>query len=153
MPLEQSELDVAVAKYKEYRDNGFKNSEIRAEIKADPAKYKAGEIDEILDALYAAPAAQGQDEAEADPGFDPSEPDKPVISSSKGLNKDYEEWTVDPQWEDIRNEMDKITGRKIVGWTKLKKLRVTRVTVRIAEELNSQSQNTLLRLFPITSKP
>lgn len=149
MPLQQDVLDAAVVKYTEYIRNGFKPSEIRTEIKADAAKYKAAEIDEIFDTLYSAPPKQEEEEDGSELGYDPGEPNKPVVAHSAGLNRDYEEWSVDPQFEEVRDAMDKIIGQKVTGYEKLKKQRVTRLTKKVAEELNSQSLNSRIRLYPI----
>lgn len=148
MPLDKDILDAAVKTAREYKDNGFKPSEIRAELKKE--KYKVDEVDEIMDALYeASPSPEYQKRQEYNPDLepDPNEPNKPVTTKTKGLNRDYQLYSVEPKYENIHDETGKAIGRKLVSYDKLKRIRFTRVTEKVANELNSQSENTRERLF------
>jgi hypothetical protein len=146
MAISKRKLAEAVAKFIEYKENGFTTDEIRAEILKDESAYKPAEIDQILtaiDAVEDTPGEQGDHSGNA--------PETPVISTSAGFNKDYDEYQVETNRENVYDELNKYIGTRIVGYTKLKKVRTTRVTEKIADEINSQSMNTNIRLYPVNS--
>lgn len=70
---------------------------------------------------------------------------------SPSLNRTYEEWPVKPRYEDVTDQMGKVLGKKLIDFEKQaqKPLRTTVVTEDKAEILNSQSENTGLRLYEI----
>ena len=76
--------------------------------------------------------------------MDGGQPDAP-----KTVNKKYEEWRVEPKYEDVKDEMGKTIGRKLKEFEKLKMLRRTSISESTAIELNSQSENTGVRLFEV----
>jgi hypothetical protein len=67
----------------------------------------------------------------------------------KTLNKVYEEFRVAPEHEEVKDQMGKVLGNKLTGFRKLdiKPLKTTSIHPDKAEELNSQSINTGLRLY------
>lgn len=64
-------------------------------------------------------------------------------------NKVYEEFQVEAQYEDVTDQMGKVLGRKLTGFEKKKDkpIRTTAITPERAEYLNSQSENTGVRLY------
>ncbi|MDP4151186.1 MAG: hypothetical protein Q8943_17400 [Bacteroidota bacterium] len=150
MPLEKDVLDACVAKYSEYRGNGMKPSEIWAEVKKDPLKLKNDEVDEIVDAIFAMPA--GEIKQPAKDGEEMVEfSDEP--SDDEPKNMDFEEWRVESIKEPVKDQTGKTVKWNIVGFTRLKCLRSkVRTSPRFAREMNSQSQNTNLRLYPLKKK-
>lgn len=154
--MEKSVLDAAVLKYGEYADSGFKTSQVWAEVKKDPAKFKNDDVDEIVDAIYARKASAAPALAEVKTPFDEEDdtedepalgPEKPVAKTTMGLNIQFQEWRVDAKREEVRDEFGNKRGVSIAGFEKLKKTRVTWITQERADELNSQSANSGLRYY------
>jgi hypothetical protein len=142
MPLSKKKLAEAVAKYIEYKENGFTAEEIRAEIEKDEAAYKPADIDQII---------KGIDEIEGEGTSSAPGEQKTIAPTAPagGLNRDYEEYAVEAIREEVYDEAGKSLGTKVVNYRKVKKIRTTRVTDKVAEELNSQSVSSNLRLYPI----
>jgi len=69
---------------------------------------------------------------------------------SKSSNTLFEEWKVKPVYEDIKDAMGNNLGRKLKEFEKdaQKAIRTTSISQERADLLNTQSENTLTRLFP-----
>lgn len=100
--------------------------EMKKIILADAKAYTEAEADEIMEALAA-----------------PKEPES--------TNVVFEEWKVKPVYKDIKNEMGDNLGRKLTGFEKdaQSPIRKTSISRDRAELLNSQSENTLTRLYEV----
>jgi len=68
---------------------------------------------------------------------------------TESTNVVFEEWKVKPAYKDIKDGMDNIIGRKLTGFEKdaQSPIRKTSISRDRAELLNSQSENTLTRLY------
>lgn len=66
-------------------------------------------------------------------------------------NKVFEEWRVEPKYQVVTNEMGDKIGNKLAGFDKVKLMRTTSITQAVADEINSQSENTGLHLFETNS--
>lgn len=129
-------LSSAVAKYLP-----ITGEEARLEaIRADEKGYTDEEVQEILSAI-----------AQALEPTTLTQSDGKTKSIRGTLNKTYEEWKVKPLYKDVLDYNDKVVGRKLIGFEKdaQKAIRVTSITPDKAEILNSQSENTLLRLYEV----
>ncbi|MBP7398178.1 MAG: hypothetical protein KA954_01235 [Chitinophagales bacterium] len=118
-----------VVKYKPMQVDGKTIEEVLEAIKADEATPTEKEADEIANLIFT-----------ADNTEQPST-----------LNKKYEEWKVKPVYEDIKDGMGAVIGRKLKSFEKdaQKAIRTTSITEDKAAILNSQSENTLVRLFEV----
>jgi len=92
-------------------------------ILADEKKYSEAEADEIMAA---------------------------IATPSASSNIIFEEWKVKPVYEDIKDAMGNNLGRKLKEFEKdaQKAIRTTSISQERADLLNTQSENTLTRLFP-----
>lgn len=117
----------AIAAYTEQFKAG---EDVTALLAADEKKYTDAEIKEIVEALEAGDAPK-------------EDAKKPAT-----LNKLYEEWKVKPVYEKQRAH-DGTMINVCTGFEKdaQKANRVTSVTPETAEVYNTQSENTLLRLY------
>lgn len=105
--------------------------EMKELILADAKGYSEDEADEIIEAMR--PPSSG--------------------NSKKGNSSNtlFEEWKVKPVYEDIKDGMGNNIGRKLKEFEKdaQKAIRTTSISQERADLLNTQSENTLTRLFPV----
>lgn len=75
-------------------------------------------------------------------------------SSVVDFNKTYEEFKVSPVYKDVTDETGRKIGTKLTGFSKDsdKAIRKTRISEDKAKELNSQSENTGVRLYEVGAK-
>ena len=104
-------------------------------LNSDEKNYTSEEVVEILEAIAEFEPDQQNNQGKEKP--------------NTGSNKKFEEWKVIPEYKEITDAMDKVIGRKLVGFKKDAQapIRTTSITQERADLLNSQSENTLVRLF------
>jgi hypothetical protein len=124
----------AVAKYGQMFLDGTNAADLKAAIEADDKKFTPEETTEILEA-----ALEYQPEEKKAKGGD--------APAAETKNKIYEEWRVESEYKEVKDEMGTVKGKKLTGFKKITKVRETSITADKAETLNSQSQNTGLRLY------
>jgi hypothetical protein len=111
--------------------------------KGDKAKYSPDEVKEILEGAfqYEPEPAAGNKAASAVTG-----------EGQKTLNKVYEEWSVEPQYDILKDPFDASKTKRVLksgdkAFEKIKKMRTTSITEDRAETLNSQSEQSHVRLY------
>lgn len=126
---------------------------------SEDLKYTPDEVTEILSMAIvytgdgpakpgtdkAGSGAQGPGTAKAEPKVNGDQPD-----AAATLNKNYEEYEVEPKYIYHENPFNKNEKRKeLTGFEKVRKLRTTAITPTRAETLNSQSEQSLRRLYEV----
>jgi len=125
--MNQNTKKAAVKKYGALKDDGQTKEQILDLLKADEKEFAEDEIAEIMDALFTENSGQ---------------PGKP------NANKKFEEWKVKPIYEKQRGD-DGTMRNVCVRFEKdaQKFIRVTSISQERADLLNTQSENTLVRLY------
>jgi hypothetical protein len=132
----------AVEKYKPLLDAGATREEILNAIAGDEKAYTPEEVNEIVAAVY------GEDTGNSNGSENSGSQDGPGNSEAPAtLNKVYEEYRVEPKYDDVTDQLGKVIGKKLSGFEKVKKIRDTSVTPERAKEVNSQSENSGIHLF------
>ena len=74
-----------------------------------------------------------------------------MAKSTKSGNRKYEEWKVKPVYEKQRTGNDQSLRNVVVDFKKdaMEPIRTTTISPEKAEILNSQSENTLVRLYEV----
>lgn len=150
----------AVLKFQPLVEQGATIEDITLQLETSESKYNPDEVKEITDALFETKPAEineGVKEMKAEPKKEAKvtkvKPEvKEGIAVSETLNRDYEEWKVKALYKEVQDELGNVKGRKLIGFEKdaMKAIRTTRLTPERADLLNSQSENTLLRLYEVT---
>ncbi len=110
--------------------------------------------DVIADAHIVAPVDLNRADEEATRNNKPLQQvivDMGLADRSAVLQALAAEWKVKPVYEDIKDGMGAVIGRKLKSFEKdaQKAIRTTSITEDKAAILNSQSENTLVRLFEV----
>lgn len=144
----------AIKKYEPLKVNGATIEEVKAELSSDEKQYTADEVDEVVFALFPeyVPQLKGPDGAgegapelnkELNKGTGEKAPERP-----KTVNILFEEYSVEPKYESITDAAGNKLGTRLASFEKLALKRTTSISQAVADELNSQSENTRLRLYP-----
>lgn len=128
--MNQNTKKAAVKKYGALKDEGQSKEQIFELLKADEKEFAEDEIAEIIDALFTESGEQGQ-------------------SNKPNANKKFEEWKVKPIYEKKRVGDDGTMRNVCTGFEKDAQtyIRVTNISQERADLLNTQSENTLVRLY------
>lgn len=139
--MHHTQLKAAVSKYLPMIEQGTSTEEIMEALALDEKGYSAEDINKIMEALTAPDAGKKPD---------PAKEVKQAEEKPTTINKVYEEWKVKAV---VSQKLNLETGEKdrIVTFEKDAQapIRKTSISPDKAEILNTQSENTLLRLFEV----
>lgn len=148
----------AVKKIRAMQGEGKNKDEILDAMNSDDANYTSEEVVESLtaadDPTYLVTSAPPPTPGPNNQGSAGNASQNQLSTETKeapaeNLNRKYAEWKVLPVYEEVKDAMGKVLGRKLTGFKKdaQEPIKYTHITPARAEELNSQSANTLLMLY------